>query len=127
MITVAAVVPSQNSDAVTLKIERRMPSAEKPESRLKLAVKDFALRKTGDVNMALGKGFETRLGTAMREQDPVRFRRVENLKMDQGESADNETALRIAREKGFHCIVFGSIEERMNSMNKCVLSSSAPG
>ncbi len=116
VITVAAVAPSQHSDAVTLRIERRLPSAEKPESRLKLALKDFSVMKTE--GMALSKGFEARLAADMREHDPRRFRRVGHLKLNPGESADDETTLKKARQKGFHCLLLGRIEERMNYMEK---------
>ncbi len=115
---IKAVSRSRKSDEITLKIDRKIHSVKKTEARLKLAVNKFTREKTQDVEIPLSVGFESSLATALSGHEPERFAKVRELNPEQGKSADEEKARQTAKEKGFHCIMFGKILERKNSQGK---------
>ncbi len=114
---IMAISPSHYSDAVTVRINRKIPCVKKPESRLKLALNPFTRTMTRDIDISLSTGFEYRLENYMREHHPVRFSRVEEIASEKGDN-NHEAMRKAAGKRGFHCIMVGNIEERKNSEGK---------
>ncbi len=121
VIDLQAVSPCGRDDGLTVVVERKIPSVRKSEARLKLAVCPFERTKTSDVNVELSVGFEDRLVTALTGHEPARFAHVEDLDLSVDKGVDEDRARSLAKEKGYHYILFGKIEERKNSRDKHTL------
>ncbi|MCP4352649.1 MAG: tetratricopeptide repeat protein [Desulfobacterales bacterium] len=119
LIQVMAMTRSHYSDAMTVKIKREITCVRKPEARLKLALNHFTKEMTRDVRVPLGIGFENRLAASMLEHKPRRFSSVSVVPADENDQGlETDTVRNLAKEKGYHCILFGNVEERMNSDDK---------
>lgn len=91
------------SDTARITIKWREHIARRPESRLKIAVSDF--RRSGEVSAS---GFEDNLVAAMRAGG--RFGEAEHRSMDH--SMSEKERCDMAKQGGFHCMLFGHIEKR---------------
>ncbi len=115
---IRATSPSDKSDELSIKVERRIPSVKKKDARLKLAVSNFIRKETKDVEIPLSVGFEDRLISSLTDYSPSRFAKVKDLLPTEEAPLDEDTARKEAKEKGYQYILFGKIEERKNSHNK---------
>lgn len=114
---IRATSPSDKSDELSIKVERKIPSVKKKDARLKLAVSNFIRKETKDVEIPLSVGFEDRLISALTDYSPSRFAEVKDLLPTEETPLDEEQAREKARENGYHYILFGKIEERKNSQD----------
>ncbi len=127
--------PTGKSDEMTVTIERKIPNFRKPKFRLQIAIHHFDRIVTDDVKVQFNIGFEKALvkklsGFKVPDESQtskfIRFKKVEELNNEgQNQMKDEDKIRAYAKEKGFHGVLFGRVDERKNSEGKHTLSINA--
>ena len=122
MVTIRGVDLSGNNNQVTIKIRRLAIKVHEVGARLRVAVGLFD-RKTIGIDQQLSFGFEDLVTSAM--LDRARFSAIERrqlmslleeLKLSQTKLVDEDTALKLGKILAADCMLFGSVLERVNSV-----------